>query len=93
MDATNNTGLAGRYKGQWTPGSMELWTQPQVLQVGNRDSGHLGPWGCGHNNWLIKFKISITSALNEIGHGLKKLQDEGWKPRRTIVLASWGAEV
>ena len=33
------------------------------------------------------------SALNEIGHGLFKLREQGWKPRRTIVMASWGAEV
>ena len=33
------------------------------------------------------------SALNEIGHGLSELREQGWRPRRTIVLASWGAEV
>ena len=38
-------------------------------------------------------KLSKLSALNEIGHGLSELREQGWRPRRTIVLASWGAEV
>ena len=35
----------------------------------------------------------VLSALNELGHGLMLLKDAGWRPRRTIVFASWGAEV
>ena len=42
----------------------------------------------GHRDEFV-----LLSALNEIGHGLSKLKEGGWRPRRTIVLASWGAEV
>ncbi len=36
--------------------------------------------------------VSGTAALLEAVHGLGDLMKQGWKPRRTIVLASWDAE-
>ena len=35
---------------------------------------------------------SGTSAMLEVGRGLGELLKKGWKPRRTIILASWDAE-
>ncbi|XP_020573516.1 probable glutamate carboxypeptidase LAMP1 [Phalaenopsis equestris] len=35
---------------------------------------------------------SGTAALLEVAQRLAKLQKEGWKPRRTIILCSWDAE-
>ncbi|KAL2321342.1 hypothetical protein Fmac_030311 [Flemingia macrophylla] len=35
---------------------------------------------------------SGTAALLEIAQRLRKLQERGWKPRRTILLCSWDAE-
>ncbi|XP_063677855.1 glutamate carboxypeptidase 2-like [Bolinopsis microptera] len=48
-----------------------------------------------HRDTWVHGAVDATTglaALNEIGHGLFKLREQGWKPRRTIVLASWGAE-
>jgi len=48
-----------------------------------------------HRDTWVHGAVDATTGLatlNEIGHGLSELQKQGWKPRRTIVLASWGAE-
>ncbi|KAL5251844.1 hypothetical protein ACHWQZ_G014860 [Mnemiopsis leidyi] len=48
-----------------------------------------------HRDTWVHGAVDATTGLatlNEIGHGLSELREQGWRPRRTIVLASWGAE-
>ncbi|KAL3535684.1 hypothetical protein ACH5RR_004145 [Cinchona calisaya] len=35
---------------------------------------------------------SGTAALLEVAHRFRKLQEKGWKPRRTIIFCNWDAE-
>jgi N-acetylated-alpha-linked acidic dipeptidase len=55
----------------------------EVVVIGN----HRDAWvmGAGDPN-------SGTAAHNEMVRGFGKLLSKGWKPLRTIVLASWDAE-
>lgn len=36
--------------------------------------------------------ISGTVSLNEVVRGLGALYEKGWRPHRTILIASWDAE-
>jgi N-acetylated-alpha-linked acidic dipeptidase len=62
------------------PGAEE--PDRQVILGNHRDA-----WVCGAVD-----PSSGSAALLEIAHGLGELLKTGWKPRRTIVLASWDGE-
>ena len=55
----------------------------RVVVVGN----HRDAWG-----WGAVDPSSGTSPLLEVGRVLGELQAAGWRPRRSILLASWGSE-
>ena len=51
-------------------------------------------YGNHHDAWVngARDPVSGNSALLETARALAELQKQGWKPKRTIVLASWDAE-
>lgn len=50
--------------------------------------------GCHRDAWVLGAAdpISGTSALVEVVKGLGELRRKGWRPLRTILIASWDAE-
>ena len=50
-------------------------------------SNHRDAWGYGSVD-----PSSATAQLMEVVRSLGKLKKEGWRPRRTIIFASWAAE-
>ncbi|KAL0070019.1 Vacuolar protein sorting-associated protein 70 [Marasmius tenuissimus] len=50
--------------------------------------------GCHRDAWVLGAAdpISGTASLHEIVRGLGELLRQGWKPLRTILIASWDAE-
>ncbi|KAJ7498642.1 Zn-dependent exopeptidase [Mycena latifolia] len=50
--------------------------------------------GCHRDGWVLGATdpISGTASLTEVVRGLGELLKAGWKPLRTIVVASWDAE-
>ena len=50
-------------------------------------SNHRDAWGYGSID-----PSSGTAQLMEVVHSFGKLKREGWRPRRTIIFASWAAE-
>lgn len=48
---------------------------------------HIDAWGAGAND-----NVSGTTSVWSVARALAKLVGEGWRPRRTIVLAGWDAE-
>jgi N-acetylated-alpha-linked acidic dipeptidase len=55
----------------------------EVIILGN----HRDAWGFGAAD-----PSSGSAVVNEIVRGMGKLLKKGWKPARTIVVASWDAE-
>ncbi|KAJ1963401.1 Vacuolar protein sorting-associated protein 70, partial [Dipsacomyces acuminosporus] len=60
------------------------WDEPErAVIIGN----HRDAWCAGASD-----PSSGSAALLELARGLGELQKLGWRPRRTIILASWDAE-
>jgi N-acetylated-alpha-linked acidic dipeptidase len=55
----------------------------EIIILGN----HRDAWGFGAAD-----PNSGSAVVNEIVRGMGKLREKGWKPARTIVVASWDAE-
>ncbi|ORX73792.1 Zn-dependent exopeptidase [Linderina pennispora] len=73
-------------KGQGKPAKdgVEYWTGPSELDVNLLNKNVIGKIrGSDEPNRAI---------IIEIAHGLGELLKLGWRPRRTIILASWDAE-
>jgi len=51
-------------------------------------------YGNHHDAWVngARDPVSGNSALLETARSLSELQKQGWKPKRTVVFASWDAE-
>lgn len=77
--------MEGNYTTIWDAiGIINGTSQDEVVIVGNhRDAWIVG--GAADPN-------SGSAVLIELAKAFGKLQKTGWKPRRTIVLASWDAE-
>jgi N-acetylated-alpha-linked acidic dipeptidase len=60
--------------------------------------GHIGTevviLGCHRDAWVMGAAdpSSGTTSVHEVIRGLGTLYQKGWKPLRTILLASWDAE-
>jgi N-acetylated-alpha-linked acidic dipeptidase len=74
--------------------------QSEVVIVGNHRDG---PYFLSSGHFVINAiftawvmgaadPTSGTASLHEVVRGLGGLLRKGWKPRRTIVIASWDAE-
>ncbi|KAL8351524.1 hypothetical protein RB601_000491 [Gaeumannomyces tritici] len=97
LNATYSTGpapgvklsLVNQMEGKITPiwnviGRINGTNPDEVVVIGNhRDTWMIG--GNGDPN-------SGSAVLLELTKAIKKLLETGWKPRRTIVIASWDAE-
>ncbi|KAL3420355.1 glutamate carboxypeptidase II [Phlyctema vagabunda] len=55
----------------------------ELVVLGN----HHDSWSCGAVD-----PVSASASMNEMVRGFGKLLDLGWKPERTIILASWDGE-
>lgn len=62
------------------PGSS---AEEEIVFLGN----HRDAWDKGASD-----PISGTTAMTQVIQGVGKLWNKGWRPRRTIVFASWDAE-
>ncbi|HEX9724277.1 MAG TPA: M28 family metallopeptidase [Vicinamibacteria bacterium] len=75
------------------------WKTRPIYNVLARIEGRVFPnqwilYGNHHDSWVngAADPTSGTAALLETARSLAKLVDEGWRPKRTIVLASWDGE-
>ncbi|KAI9918204.1 hypothetical protein PsorP6_013307 [Peronosclerospora sorghi] len=65
-------------------GTIEGTEEPdQMVLIGN----HRDAWVCGAVD-----PSSASAVMMEIARGLGDLVKDGWKPRRTLVIASWDGE-
>ncbi|TDH74057.1 hypothetical protein CCR75_008188 [Bremia lactucae] len=65
-------------------GTIQGTEEPeQMVIIGN----HRDAWVCGAVD-----PSSGSAVMLEVAHGFGKLLQEGWQPRRTLVLASWDGE-
>ncbi|CAI5723709.1 unnamed protein product [Hyaloperonospora brassicae] len=65
-------------------GTIEGTEEPdQMVLIGN----HRDAWVCGAVD-----PSSASAVMLEIARGLGDLLEKGWKPRRTLVIASWDGE-